>query len=640
MTGLDAIVDRILKATPELTRESVYQLIRKKIQEMEGLLTEEGAAYVVASELGVEVKPIAIRQEVAVRDLVPGLYDVTVAGRFVFLHPATTFHRADGSKGKVARGVLADKTGTIKVVFWDSKAELVEQGKLEQGVVARIAHGYTRVGIDGRVELHIGDRASIEINPSDLDPDLFPSVEVFVKKIGELKEGDKHVYVAAIVKRAYPVKRFEGGALRRLRIADGTGTVTAVFWGRQAELMQDVREGHYLHIVGAKVRRGQKGLELHVGEDSQIRVTYHRPEEMVPPSTLPIASVREGMTGFNLLTRVVAVEGPRQYKSDEREGEIATLLVKDDSGMTELTLWNGSAAVARIIKPGDVILAEDCSAKVGPGKVIVAVLNRSGYLTINPPPAGSLRVGIHKAGIAELREGIVEVVEGTVASPPRMRTVRLRNGRQVPVVSFDLDDGTGRVTVSLWREAAQEARGLIRRSLIRIENVAVQRIGDRLELQSTRFTKVTTLEAPKELRKIAELRDGDFASVEVEVDDLLEKQYIYRACPKCLRKVSETEEGYFCSGCGKVKPVPRLAVDFRLRDETGQILATCYGDVAESALGLSATRAVKEQEPMQLLREKRESIVGRKILVRGRVVYDEFLGELKILARDFKFLDS
>ena len=161
--NLKEIVEQILSSRPDLKREEVLEMIEKKKIGVGDFLTDETAARIVASELGMESVQKPLRLEIQIQDLVSGLNDVTVAGQVVAVYPPKIFTRRDWTEGKLASMLVSDKSGTLRGVFWDDKADLVESGKIKPEQTIKISHGYVREGWGGDLELHIGKRGSIEV---------------------------------------------------------------------------------------------------------------------------------------------------------------------------------------------------------------------------------------------------------------------------------------------------------------------------------------------------------------------------------------------------------------------------------------------------------------------------------------------
>lgn len=161
--SLEEIVNQILASRSDLERKEILEMIEKKKRGAGNFLTEETAARITASELGVEIAKKPLELEIEIQDLVSGLNDVTVTGQITAVYPPKTFKRRDWTEGKLASLIVADKSGTLRVVLWDEKVELVESGKLQREQTIKISHGYVRQGLDGKPEVHLGQRGSIDV---------------------------------------------------------------------------------------------------------------------------------------------------------------------------------------------------------------------------------------------------------------------------------------------------------------------------------------------------------------------------------------------------------------------------------------------------------------------------------------------
>jgi len=161
--SLEEIVNRILSSRSDLERKEILEMIEKKKRGAGDFLTDETAARIAASELGVKIVKKPLRLKIQIQDLVSGLNDVTVTGQVVAVYPPKTFTRRDWTEGKLASLIVSDKSGTLRVVLWDNKVDLVEKWKIQREQTIRISHGYVRQGLDGKPELHLGQRGSIKV---------------------------------------------------------------------------------------------------------------------------------------------------------------------------------------------------------------------------------------------------------------------------------------------------------------------------------------------------------------------------------------------------------------------------------------------------------------------------------------------
>jgi replication factor A1 len=161
--SLEEIVNRILASRSDLNRKKIMETIEEKKRNAGDFLTDETAARITASELGVKIVKKPFRLKIKIQDLVSGLNDVTVTGQVRAVYPPKTFTRRDWTEGRLANLVVADESGSLRVVLWDNKTELVEKGKIQREQRIRISHGYVREGRDGKPELHLGDRSSVKV---------------------------------------------------------------------------------------------------------------------------------------------------------------------------------------------------------------------------------------------------------------------------------------------------------------------------------------------------------------------------------------------------------------------------------------------------------------------------------------------
>lgn len=268
--NLEEIVEQILSSRPDLTCEEVLKMIENKKKGAGEFFTDETAARLVASELGVEIAREPLRLEILIQDLVSGLNDATVTGRVILIHPPKTYTRPDRTEGRFARLLIADKSGTLRVVLWDDKTDLVEAGKVEQGQIIRVSHGYVREGLDGKLELHVGSRGDLQISPPSVVESRYPPITQFIKwiKVAEIKEEGGPVIVEGTVTTTPVTREIVTSRKEKIKVAsfelrDDTGKIGVSAWRKLAEVVKDLSVGTRIKIKNAYIRRGfAEQLEL------------------------------------------------------------------------------------------------------------------------------------------------------------------------------------------------------------------------------------------------------------------------------------------------------------------------------------------------------------------------------------------
>jgi replication factor A1 len=161
--ALEETIKQILMFRSDLNREEIIEMIEKKKEGVCDFLTDETAARIIASELGIKTIKKPGQLKIQIRDLLPGLNDVSIVGKVVSIYPSKIFTRRDWTKGKLASVLISDNTGKLRVVLWDNKTEIIENSKIHKEQKIRISHGYVRQGLDGKPELHLGDKGTIDI---------------------------------------------------------------------------------------------------------------------------------------------------------------------------------------------------------------------------------------------------------------------------------------------------------------------------------------------------------------------------------------------------------------------------------------------------------------------------------------------
>jgi len=193
---IETIVNKIIKKT-NLTNEEINKKILEKQQELSNLVSKEGAAYIIAKELGLDILP-KTKRRLEIKNVVPKLRNLNLSARIVKVFEPKEFKRKD-KIGKVANVILGDSSGTIRLSLWDQQTEIAE--KLKSGLPVEIFGAYTRENGIGGVEIRLGSKGGIKI----LEESDLPSLEKIKQKeithenIINLKEGSMGEIRAALV---------------------------------------------------------------------------------------------------------------------------------------------------------------------------------------------------------------------------------------------------------------------------------------------------------------------------------------------------------------------------------------------------------------------------------------------------------
>jgi len=193
MQNYDLLIERIAVSSG-LEKEEIEKRVEAKRAKLSGLISKEGAAQIVAAELGVSFDNVQLK----ISELIPGMKKVNLVGKVITLFPVREFEK-NGKKGKVANFYIGDETGSMKIVLWDTNhIGLIESGVVKEGVVVEIANAGMREG-----ELHLGSFSEFKKSNQVLENVKTErgSVE---KSIEEIQQGQNVKLRAVIVQMFTP----------------------------------------------------------------------------------------------------------------------------------------------------------------------------------------------------------------------------------------------------------------------------------------------------------------------------------------------------------------------------------------------------------------------------------------------------
>ncbi|OGI12510.1 hypothetical protein A3K64_01230 [Candidatus Micrarchaeota archaeon RBG_16_36_9] len=192
----ETIVSKI-KEKANLTEEEINRKVIEKQQELSNLVSKEGAAYIIAKELGLDIFP-KTKRRLEIKNVLPKLRNLNLTARVVKVFDPKQFKKKD-KMGKVATVILGDSSGTIRMSLWDAQTEIVE--KLKPDMPVEVFGAYTKENGLGGVEIRLGNKGGIKVLESSDIPPLgsLKEKDLSRKTISDLKEGDMGEIRAAVV---------------------------------------------------------------------------------------------------------------------------------------------------------------------------------------------------------------------------------------------------------------------------------------------------------------------------------------------------------------------------------------------------------------------------------------------------------
>jgi len=180
----DEIVEKIINESGAVKGE-IEAKVENKLKQLGDLVSKEGAAHIVANELGVKIFDLE-KKDFKIKDLFVGIRNIELSGKILRKYEVREF-KTERGEGKVMRILLGDETGSIMAVVWDSTV-IDSFEKYNESDVIRISNGYVREN-NGLKEIHLGKDSGVERSNENISVAEFKPQRLR-KKISELGEGD------------------------------------------------------------------------------------------------------------------------------------------------------------------------------------------------------------------------------------------------------------------------------------------------------------------------------------------------------------------------------------------------------------------------------------------------------------------
>ena len=222
----ERLLERISRSA-NVDKEEIERKIEGKRAKLSGLISKEGAAQIIAAELGISFES----ERLKISELVQGMKRANVIGKVTKIFPVREFKKND-REGKIGSFLLGDETSNVRTVLWDvNHIGLIEKGEIKEGDVIEIANGSIRNG-----EMHLSSFSDVKKSKEELG-EVKTLRQVSPGKIAGAKTGD-NLKVRAVIVQTFEPKYFdskknpgEKGVLFNIVLDDGTETIRAVLFG-------------------------------------------------------------------------------------------------------------------------------------------------------------------------------------------------------------------------------------------------------------------------------------------------------------------------------------------------------------------------------------------------------------------------
>lgn len=454
-------MNKLLEQKPDLSRSDIQEMIIKKKEKIgAGYLTDQGALFLIASDLGASLNE-PLKVEMGLKDLYVGAKEITIETRVMNVYPAKQFSRKDGTQFLLRTMTVYDSDSRAKVKLWDDKANLPGIENLKPGDLVKIIKAYVKSDMTGTPIINVGTGSSLETVETQSNIPLLDSI---TDDVSAIKENQQNLVVTGILDgniRTTEFTNFKGqpGKALHLRLKGKDDNVTRiVLWNAdENSIPKMITVGAKVRLIGVRSKKGQQGLELHGDEGTVIEIEGAND---IQPIVLRILSLTKN-NSENML--ILGVDQQRKL-----------LNITDFVGVLEN------------FKIGDVI--ECMPTKVHGDSV---TLSRDSFVRKiddeKIPTLSDLRTKIRDIKPSDA----IYCIEAIVLKMPERREIQTKSGETVSLSEMFIEDETGQIWLKGWRNQARMLDQFSQGQIITVTGVTAKSgLEGRTELFLTPFSHI------------------------------------------------------------------------------------------------------------------------------------------------------
>ena len=501
------MIEIVLQKKPEISAEDVRELIDEKKRKIgAGYLTDQGALFLVAADLGVSFENNQSAQS-SIKDLYIGANDVNLTARVLTIFPIKRYTKRDTNEEIQNRTLTVyDKGSSIKLRLWDQHVSFPEDNDVKPGDLIKISHGYTKSGFDNKPFINLGSKGIIEKSSSNTDNDYndnleIPSIDSIAKTVDDIKEPVDNIIVTGVISSNPRVSRYvnfrsEPGKSLHISLSneDESKTLRAIIWNINEDRIPDIfTTGSKVKLIGVKVKQGNpqysnEEFEIHGDEGTiiQVQQTSHDEEEEEGGG---VGGADEFDGGKVVVLKVLS-------KGSEFESSVNdNFLAIDKENKNFLSLVIDPRLVQEKIYPG--IIIEGIPNRIFGN--VVYFTNESSYIRIVTenyenafPGESEMETKIKNIEVSDKPY----IVEAIVLQPPNTSNITTKSGEDITVTETLIGDDTGEIRLTGWREQSSKISKLNVGDRIKVLGAVAGMGGkeNKLEITLKGFTEIRNME--------------------------------------------------------------------------------------------------------------------------------------------------
>jgi len=348
MYDFDGLVEEVLRSKPDMSKDDIIELIEDKKRNVgAGYLTDQGALFLIAGELGVRLKPMT--SDLTLKDLYMGANDITIVARVLAVYPISEYKKKDGGTGRYRRLNLFDEENIVRLTIWDDNPDAIKLEGVSEDTPIRVSNGYVKQGLDGKPNLNLGRRGGIDLIGEESLIAKMVSLSKLSKKVEEVGDAQNVMALEGIASsnsRSSSFVREDGsqGSLMQFDISGEAGKsgIRVVVWNPAA--VPEVKAGQSVLVTNLRVKKGNNGQrEFHGDAGSVVRIRGPGLSAGVIAFT-KVSQAKNAPGRVNLEVMVLS-KGTTDEVSlkDGTKAKKAELVIGDDTGEITIIGWRDAA---------------------------------------------------------------------------------------------------------------------------------------------------------------------------------------------------------------------------------------------------------------------------------------------------------
>ena len=435
----------------DLTIDKLRSLIEEKKQKIgAGYLTEQGALFLVAADLGISLDQQ--RSPLRISDLYVGAKDVTLYGRILTIYSPRQFARKDNTETTKNRTMVIydDDHSTIKIKLWDNKVQVPEEMGLRPGDMIKLSKGYVKSGLDGKPFINVGMDCQLEKTKEA--PSEIPDLNAMTRTIENVDSPADNIIIEGFVRsnpRMSDYRDSRGNMSKSLQLQlfneDGTKSLRTIIWNvSETRLPKVFKIGSKIRLIGVRIKSGnpQYGngdFEIHGDEGTVLSA----PEEQtdIETMTLRLVSIGSNTAGDRLIS--LGLLG---------DGKLVSVII--DKTLVPNNMTSGSII--------------ECVPSRIFGTEITLTLNDS-YIRILDEGTQFPSVLDYQTKISDVvASNVPYIIEAIVLQQPNTTQVNTRSNEMIEMTDTLVGDDSGEIRLIGWRDLGHSINSLALGDRIRI----------------------------------------------------------------------------------------------------------------------------------------------------------------------------